>query len=514
MSSGPTAADDTLEAGGTEPNAIADRPCLNLDLKTTLGTSFEEIPLKQDDDLRSFPFSSTSVTDQLDAKSVTTDQSDPSPTATDQSFQSKKPDDLLTVHPLFLRHVMAHHYDVFQKLENVSREISFEIKSNTETNLKIFARSDVDRPTFSKSMDEFIKFYQTQNQKMHLEVVPIPPGNKKDVISEACKKISVTIDSAQDLDQITIYGEKENIEDTKRFLKGEVGDRSPGRQPSEETTEEVDGTEKLSFDFSENLKLVVYQGDLTKENVDAIVNPADDRLQLKDGTADAIVKAGGRSIQEEIVIIMWKKGNQPFQAGEVIATGGGQLLCKFLVHAICPVWNYYAPNTAKQMLHNAVTNSLNLACRYNATSISMPAIGAGLPQVPLNICAEVLFEAVENFASNAEKMSSLREIRFVNFDKPTNRIFLQEMKKRFPGSVTKEKVEAFLPSDTKKQGRRTQTTPIPNSDREQTTSSSFIHGSHNARSDENENEGKCWRGGGGGRPSQVDMIQIKRFKPG
>ena len=478
MSSGPTAADDTLEAGGTEPNAIADRPCLNLDLKATLGTSFKEIPLKQDDDLRSLTFSSTNATDQLDAKSV----------ATDQSFQSKKPDDLFTLHPLFLRHVMAYHYDVFQKLENVSREISFEIKSNTETNLKIFARNDVDRPTFSKSMDEFIKFYQTQNQKMHLEVVPIPPDNKKDVISEACKNFSVTIDSTQDLDQITIYGEKESVENTKRFLKDKVADPKPG--PSKETTEEVDGTEKLSFDFSENLKVVVYQGDLTKENVDAIVNPANERLQHNDGAAGAIAKAGGESIQEESDNIMCKESNGPFKAGEVIATGGGKLLCKFLVHAICPVWNHHAPNTAKQILHNAVTNSLNLACRYNATSISMPAIGAGLPQVPLNICAEVLFEAVENFASNEDKMSSLREIRFVNFDKPTNRVFLQEMKKRFPGSVTREKVEAFLPSDTKNQESQTHITHIPNSDREQTTSSSFIHGSHNARSDENENEGK------------------------
>ena len=116
--------------------------------------------------------------------------------------------------------------------------------------------------------------------------------------------------------------------------------------------------------------------------------------------------------------------------------------------------------------------------------------------VPMNMCAEVLFEAIENFASTAEKMSSLREIRFVTFDQPTNRVFMQKMDKRFPGFVKQEKVEAFLPSDIKKQERQTQFTHITNFDHDQTTISSFIHGSHYPRSDENKNEGTSEEGGG------------------
>ena len=427
--------------------------------------------------------SSANATHQSGASLTPPDRSDPTSTATDQSPQSKNPDDLFNVHPLFLRHIMAHHYDVFQKLENVAKEISMEIKSKTETNLKIFSRNDVDKPTFSKSMDEFIGFYQKQIQKMHQEVIPIPSGSKKDGFLETCKKFSVTIDSTQEPGKMTIYGEKEDVENTKRFLKGKVGDRSPGYVRSEETTAEVDRTEKLSFNFSTNLKLVVYRGDLTKENVDAIVNPANDRLQHGGGAAGAIVKAGGRSIQDESDNIMRKRNYRVLQPGNAVVTTGGRLPCKFVVHAVGPIWNQYAPNTAMQILHDAVFNTLCLASRHDARSISIPAIGSGLYKVPVNICADVLFEAVRNFASNADKTSPLREIRFVNIDKPTNQVFVQEMEKRFPGSVTREKVEAFLPSDKTEHVRETQITSRHHSDRDQTTNVTYNGSSCNPKTD-------------------------------
>ena len=454
--------------------------------------------------------SSANATDQSDASLTPPDRSDPTSTATDQSPQSKNPDDLFNVHPLFLRHIMAHHYDVFQKLENVAKEISMEIKSKTETNLKIFARNEVDKPTFSKSMDEFIRFYQTQIQKMHQEVIPIPSESKKDVFLETCKKFSVTIDSTQEPGKMTIYGEKEDVENTKRFLKGKVGDRSPGNVPSKETTAEVDRTEKLSFDFSQNLKLVVYRGDLTKENVDAIVNPANDRLQHGGGAAGAIVRAGGKTIQDDSDKIMWSRGRKPLQAGEVTITDAGRLPCKFVVHAVGPVWSQHPPNTAKQILYNAVNNSLYIARRYNATSISIPAIGSGLYQVPVNICAEVLFEAVETFASNAEKTSPLREIRFVNIDKPTNRVFVQEMEKRFQGFVTREKVQASLPNNTRKEERHTQITPRPQSDHDQTIHVTNKGSSHKLKSDDNKNADKtptlASYAAAAGKPSSIDIV--------
>ena len=64
---------------------------------------------------------------------------------------------------------MAYHYEVFQKLESVCKEISFsEVKSKDERNLKLTPREDVDPNKFSKAVDTFIDSYQTQSEKMFM----------------------------------------------------------------------------------------------------------------------------------------------------------------------------------------------------------------------------------------------------------------------------------------------------------------------------------------------------------
>ena len=197
--------------------------------------------------------------------------------------------------------------------------------------------------------------------------------------------------------------------------------------------------------------MVVYQGDLTKENVDAIVNPSNDRLQHDAGTALAIVKAGGRSIQNDSDAIMKTRMKRPLQPGEVELTAGGRLPCRFVVHAVCPVWTHHQPNTAMQLLYNAVINSLDLACRNGARSVSVPAINSGLYQVPVDVCARIQFDAVVYVASKVNKSSTLKEVHFVNIENSTNHTFVQEMEKRFRNSIKREKVEAILSKDTKEQ---------------------------------------------------------------
>jgi O-acetyl-ADP-ribose deacetylase (regulator of RNase III) len=399
---------------------------------------------------------------------------------------------------------MAYYYEVFQKLESVCKEISFEVKSKTERIMKLTPRENVDPNTFSKTVDRFIDFYQAQNEKMLQQDIAKLPKDKMDVLSEARTKFSVIIDSAQELDKITIYGEKDKVEKAERFFQSKVGVLNPDSGSSKGATAKVALTEKLSFNLSENLKLVVYQGDLTKENVDAIVNLCNDRLQHDVGIALAIVKAGGRLIQDESDDIMRNRGKRPLQPGEVELTAGGQLPCKFVVHAVGPVWNHHPPNTDMQLLYNAVFNSLCLACRKGARSISIPAINSGLYKVPMDVCARVLFDAVVYFASKADKSTPLplEEIHFVNIDSWTNRTFVQEMEKRFGGSIKRENVEASLSKYTKEHERQTQIgqrqmgfTPAnsgTSSDRGQTTNVTCRGSSHNNRSGDNKGTGNSW----------------------
>jgi O-acetyl-ADP-ribose deacetylase (regulator of RNase III) len=204
--------------------------------------------------------------------------------------------------------------------------------------------------------------------------------------------------------------------------------------------------EKLSCVLFQDVKVFVYQGDITKETADVIVNPANEELKHSAGAAAAIVKAGGKLIQDESNEIMKKRRYYSLKPGDVVATKAGNLPCSFIVHAVGPRWaNYrnYEKDTAKKVLLNAVLNCLTVACQNSAASISIPAISSGIFGVPVPICAEILFSAATSFAKNAPKSNPLKDIRFVNIDKHTSQVFAQEMEKRFGASIHRENAELF-----------------------------------------------------------------------
>ena len=386
----------------------------------------------------------------------------------DQSGRSIEPDESFTVGSLFLRYIISYHYEEYQKLENVSKEISFEVcESVTDKNLKIFGRKDVDKITFSKTVDTFIDFYQSQNQKMLQEIIPKKNG---ELMLKACTKFSVVIDSAQDKDKMVIYGEREKVQAAVKFVKGKVGDSTGGSlsapkgsthgscskgvagkgSPNHDSaTKEKVTVVKLSCVLYKNVKVCVYQGDITKETVDVIVNPANEELDHMGGAAGAIVKAGGKIIQDESNKFMKKRHYQHLKPGEVALTQAGNLPCRSIIHAVGPRWANYIFNKdpAKNALYTAVSNSLTVANQNGATSISIPAIGSGIFGVPVDVCAQILFIAVTNFAESSSKTIPLKEIRFVNIDQPTSQAFAQEMKKRFGTSVKQESIEIYHSND-------------------------------------------------------------------
>ena len=202
-------------------------------------------------------------------------------------------------------------------------------------------------------------------------------------------------------------------------------------------------TKSVSCLFLQNVKVSVYQGDICKETVDAIVNPANERLEHIVGAAAAIVKAGGKSIQEESDEIMKKRCRRCLSPGDVVVTKAGNLPSNLIVHAVGPRWDNYASyekDIAKNVLFSAVLNSLKSANHNSARSISMPAIGTGMLGVPSQICAEVLFNAATHFAQNYPSSNPLKHIRFVDIDKTNTQAFVEEMKKRLGSSVLQENI--------------------------------------------------------------------------
>lgn len=165
------------------------------------------------------------------------------------------------------------------------------------------------------------------------------------------------------------------------------------------------------------------QGDLTLEAVDAIVNAANEYLQHGGGVAGAIVRRGGVVIQEESD--RWVRDHGRVPTGGVAVTGAGGLACRYVIHAVGPVWRGGERNEA-ELLRQATANSLVKAEELKLRSIALPAISSGIFGFPKERCAQILVAtALDFFAQHPE--SALREIRFTNIDAATMEIFKAEL---------------------------------------------------------------------------------------
>ena len=165
--------------------------------------------------------------------------------------------------------------------------------------------------------------------------------------------------------------------------------------------------------------LQIVQGDITIEEVDAIVNAANDQLQHGGGVAWAIVRRGGNIIQEESD--QWIQQHGPVSHTHPAWTSGGALPAKYIIHAVGPIWGDGDEDTK---LANAVTGSLRVADELKCSSISMPAISTGIFGFPKDRAAGIIFSAIENYLSENE--SGLTTIRLTLFDQTTINVFLEK----------------------------------------------------------------------------------------
>jgi O-acetyl-ADP-ribose deacetylase (regulator of RNase III) len=142
------------------------------------------------------------------------------------------------------------------------------------------------------------------------------------------------------------------------------------------------------------------QGDITALDVDAIVNAANEQLQLGAGVAGAIRRRGGPSIQEECD----RLGGCP--TGSAVVTGGGQLSAKWVIHAVGPIW-HGGGESEEMLLASAVRAALKRADEVGARSVALPAISAGVYGFPLARAADLSIGAARSFAAEARSVSRI-----------------------------------------------------------------------------------------------------------
>jgi O-acetyl-ADP-ribose deacetylase (regulator of RNase III) len=151
-------------------------------------------------------------------------------------------------------------------------------------------------------------------------------------------------------------------------------------------------------------KIILLQGDLTEMKVDAIVNAANNDLQLGGGVAGAIRRKGGEIIQRECNVI----GSVP--VGGAAITSGGNLPARYVIHAASM---QLGGTTTARALRSSTAHSLRIAAEKGLRSIAFPAVGSGIAGFPVSECAEIMLrEATEHL----KKPTSLEKVYFVLFD--------------------------------------------------------------------------------------------------
>jgi O-acetyl-ADP-ribose deacetylase (regulator of RNase III) len=151
-------------------------------------------------------------------------------------------------------------------------------------------------------------------------------------------------------------------------------------------------------------KIELSRGDLTEMDVDAIVNAANNDLQLGGGVAGAIRRKGGDAIQRECDAI----GSIPI--GGAAITTGDKLRARFVIHAASM---QLGGATTSRALRSSTARSLRIAAERGLRSIAFPAVGTGIAGYPIPECARIMVrEAVEHL----KKPTSLEKICFVLFD--------------------------------------------------------------------------------------------------
>ncbi len=159
--------------------------------------------------------------------------------------------------------------------------------------------------------------------------------------------------------------------------------------------------------------------DITERDVDAIVNAANSRLQHGGGVAGAIVRKGGRIIQEESDRI----GYVP--VGGAAVTTGGKLKARYVIHAVGP---HMGEGDEDNKLKKAMNSVLALATEKKIKSISVPAVSSGIFGFPKDRCAKILVgETVAFLKSRGD--TSIESVEFCIFDQEAFGFFKGEMEK-------------------------------------------------------------------------------------
>ncbi|XP_068102336.1 protein mono-ADP-ribosyltransferase PARP14-like isoform X2 [Hyperolius riggenbachi] len=328
-------------------------------------------------------------------------------------------------------HVVAPHWDRGQgQSEQIFRHIIRTCLSETEKRrMKSITFPAIGTGNLSFPSDavaafmfeEILKF-SSESKARHLrEVDIILHHNDQNTITEFYKELAKKMDR-----NATRSGQSYPVSTGSSHSYTGAAGSSQNAQETVTTGPVFFGTVTTPTQGVHEMKLgsVTYQvksGDISKEDTDIIVNSTDQTFTMKSGVSKAILEAAGPSVENECLQL----GAQ--SNGNHIVTKNGNLRCKNILHLV-------GRNRAEG-IKDFISEALAVCAQLKASSVAFPAIGTGMGNIPSAMVADIILEAVAQFARSPK---SIQMVKVVIFQKQMLNDFHSSMKKKEGTGLAKQ----------------------------------------------------------------------------
>ena len=301
-----------------------------------------------------------------------------------------------------------------KQVQDISKEclVSFEIV-NSDTQVTLKPTQDCDPVRYNEACSRFVMVLNSASQGMTSWELDLKGKDKEvavSLIQYLSSEFPVILGQLQENGPFVVYGDTASVEQVKLSLEERTHEQTVGGDALFEAQQMAlagPGSVSIvtfSYRTEGGVNISLRYGDITSENVDAIVNPANEFLQHIAGLAGHIVEKGGPNIQSESdELISEERRGRPLSLGEAVYTKAGNLPCKYVIHAVGPEWEKQSKKKTINLLHRACVESLKLASKLCLSSIALPAISSGLFGVPIDLCASSMLNGVEQYLEQLKK---------------------------------------------------------------------------------------------------------------
>lgn len=173
-------------------------------------------------------------------------------------------------------------------------------------------------------------------------------------------------------------------------------------------------------------RIIVKTGDITKENVCAIVNAANSSLLGGGGVDGAIHSAGGPKILEACKKVRKDQYPNGLPTGEAVATNAGKLPAKYVIHTVGPIYHQCKDKCAS-LLASCYRNALNMANELGCKDIAFPAISTGIYGYPKEEAAHIAYGVVQNYLAENHELSVI----FIFHNENDKTLFIKTVANRY-----------------------------------------------------------------------------------